>query len=686
MKILIVDDNPNDRTILQYMVRKRGHEAVEAEDGSAGLRVARAAVPDLIISDALMPVMDGYQFLREVRQDPALRSVPFIFYSSSYKEEQDVRLAMSLGADAYFTKPVEPIELWGKIEDLLKAEKRAPASPVRLVQEDAEYLRQYSQVVATKLEEKVRELEQTLEERKRAEEALKKSEAFVKNILESVDEGFIVVDRDYRIVSANRAFCRFAHADEATVVGRFCYEVSHHVKKPCFENGEECVVKRTFETGTATSAMHMHTHAEREKQYVEIKSYPIADESGTVVSAIETISDVTEKKKLEEQLRQSQKMEAVGTLAGGVAHDFNNILMAIIGYGNIAKMKMRPDDPQLASIDAILASADRAAHLTKGLLAFSRRQVINPKPVDVNDIVKRVEALLRRLIGEDVELAMQPAERGLIVMADAGQIEQVLMNLATNARDAMPDGGMLTIATQELDLQEDFISAHGFGRPGKYVLISVSDTGAGMDERTREKIFEPFFTTKEVGKGTGLGLSIVYGIVKQHDGVINVYSEQGKGTTFKIYLPLIAEAAERPFAETTAPPRKGTETILLAEDDRDVRNLTGTILRDFGYRVIEAVDGQDAVDKFAEHAKEIDLLLLDVIMPRKSGKDVYEAVKAVRPDAKVLFISGYAADIIRRKGVFEEGVHFVSKPVSPFELLRKLREILDQNLHRSGTL
>jgi PAS domain S-box-containing protein len=514
--------------------------------------------------------------------------------------------------------------------------------------------------------------------RKRAEEELRKSEAFIKNILESVDEGFVVVDREYRILSANKAFGRLAGVPEAAAAGRRCYDVSHHAGKPCFDTGEECPVKHTFETGISHNAVHQHTDSAGVKYVVEIKSYPVLDASGTVVSVIETISDITEKRKLEEQLHQAQKMEAIGTLAGGVAHDFNNILTAIIGYGNIVKMKMRHDDPQRISVDQILASSERAARLTQGLLAFSRKQVINPKPVDVNEIVKSVENLLRRLIGEDVELVTRTAGQSLLVMADTGQIEQVLMNLATNARDAMPEGGLLVIETEEIDVQEDVISAHGCGKPGKYALTTVSDTGGGMDAQTREKIFEPFFTTKELGKGTGLGLAIVYGIIKQHEGNVTVYSEPGKGTTFKIYLPLIATAVEEAKPEAAAPPRGGTETILLAEDDRDLIAMTASVLKEFGYTVIEAVDGQDAVEKYVAHAKEIDLLLLDVIMPKKSGREAYDAVKAAWPDIKALFISGYTADIIHKKGIFEEGIEFISKPVSPFDLVRKIRELLDR--------
>jgi len=263
--------------------------------------------------------------------------------------------------------------------------------------------------------------------------------------------------------------------------------------------------------------------------------------------------------------------------------------------------------------------------------------------------------------------------------ADAGQIEQVLMNLVTNARDAMPQGGILMITTQETFLDEEFMKQHGyFGKAGRYALIAVSDTGTGMDARTTEKIFEPFFTTKELGRGTGLGLSIVYGIVKQHNGTITVYSEPDKGTTFKIYLPLVTSAVENARIEPVAPPCQGTETILLAEDDQTVRTLIRNVLEAFGYQVIEAADGQEAIDLFRKQQACIDLLIVDVIMPRKSGKELYDAARALKADARVMFMSGYTADIIHKKGLFEEGLDFISKPINPADLLRKVREILDR--------
>lgn len=514
-------------------------------------------------------------------------------------------------------------------------------------------------------------------ERIRAEQAIRRAEEFISNILQSVDEGFIVLDRQYRIISANRAFSSQVGLPADAVIGRHCYEVSHHVSRPCFETGEDCPTKRTFDTGEPHSVVHTHFDGRGTPLYVETKSYPMRDAHGRIESVIEISINITDKRKLEDQLRQSQKMEAIGTMAGGIAHDFNNILTAIIGYGNLLSMKMAADEPGRPFIDQILSSADKAAQLTQSLLAFSRKQIIDLKPINMNEVVRRVQGLLSRIIGEDIELRTRTSERELIIMADRGQIEQVLMNFATNARDAMPDGGVLTIGTRYVSIKEDDVRAILVDRPGLYAELSVTDTGGGMDEKTRQKIFEPFFSTKEVGKGTGLGLAIVYGIVKQHNGTISVHSDIGIGTTFSIYFPLAKAGAQEPEPLPEGPSLGGSETVLVAEDDAAVRRVIGMTLQGAGYTVIEAVDGEDAASKFASSADKIKVVVSDVIMPRKNGKELYETIRLHRPDVKVLFMSGYTQEILERKGIVGDGIGFIIKPVMPGELLKKLREVLD---------
>jgi PAS domain S-box-containing protein len=391
---------------------------------------------------------------------------------------------------------------------------------------------------------------------------------------------------------------------------------------------------------------------------------------------VASILDITERKKLESQLLQAHKMEAVGQLAGGIAHDFNNILTAIIGYATIMQMKMMKDDPLTKNLDSILASAQRAATLTQNLLAFSRKQVMQLQPVDMNKIVKNVYNLLSRIIGEDVELKTTLAPGEVIIQADRGQIEQILMNLATNARDAMPAGGTLSIETSRAAVDTEVIGIHGPVPSGIYALLSISDTGEGLDDTTKKRMFDPFFTTKEVNKGTGLGLSIIYGIVKQHEGYISVDSVLGKGTTLKIYLPLCRPANEENRPEELPASKGGTETILYAEDDATIRDVLEEVLTTAGYTVIAAHDGEDAIHKFIENKDNIHLLVLDVIMPKKSGKEAYDAIKQMRSNIKVLFISGYTADMIQKRGVMEDGVNFLYKPVSPNDFLQKVRDVL----------
>lgn len=386
---------------------------------------------------------------------------------------------------------------------------------------------------------------------------------------------------------------------------------------------------------------------------------------------------ISERKGLEERLLHSQKMEAVGQLAGGVAHDFNNILTAIISYGSILRSKVESDTTLKSYVDAILTSAERAAHLTRDLLVFSRKQVLNPVLSELNLIVRKYESLISRTICEDIEFRIELTDEDLPVMADSARIEQVLMNLVTNACSVMSKGGKLIIRTGRVELDNDFKKTHGFGKPGMYALISVIDTGSGMDDKTRKRIFEPFFTTKDVGKGTGLGLAITYGIIKQHNGYIHVYSEVGQGTTFSIYLPLVRKGVKEEETADEPAAVSGTETILLAEDEPSVRTSLRIVMEERGFTVIEAVNGDDAIEKFMENRDKIDFIVLDVVMPGKSGKAVYDAIKMVRPDIKAIFTSGYISSGLSVKEIFEEGLTFISKPVQPDDLIRKIREMLD---------
>jgi two-component system cell cycle sensor histidine kinase/response regulator CckA len=382
-----------------------------------------------------------------------------------------------------------------------------------------------------------------------------------------------------------------------------------------------------------------------------------------------------ENRNIEKQLRQAQKLEAVGTLAGGIAHDFNNILTAIIASASLMQRTIDETNPLRRQLDRIFAACERATALTQSILAYSRKQISKPVPNRLNQIIENLHKLLTRLIPENIEFTTSLADADITIMADSGQIEQVLLNLVANSVDAMPAGGNLLIKT-ELAVDLEFQDTDGHGKPGNYAILTVADTGAGMDAKTRERVFEPFFTTKEVGKGSGLGLAMVYGIVRQHDGFISVSSEPGKGTAFTIYLPLLAPDGKKKNHQDIRPQKGGNETILLIEDDKDVRGLLKEMLGSFGYHVIEAIDGKDGVDKFMEHQDEIRLLLTDVMMPKKNGKEAYNEIKKIKEDVKVIFISGYSAAATAE--LLDEQLNYMAKPVSPRDLLARIREVLDK--------
>jgi nitrogen-specific signal transduction histidine kinase len=414
------------------------------------------------------------------------------------------------------------------------------------------------------------------------------------------------------------------------------------------------------------------------KRVFELRVQPC--DAGIVILSI----DVTEGQRLEAQLRHAQKMEAIGRLAGSVAHDFNNLLSVILSYSTLVLDDLKAVDPIRADVDAIRRAGEKAADLTAQLLAFSRQQVLTPRILNLNDVLGECERMLRRLLGEDIELVTRYDRNLSNVTVDPGQIDQVLMNLAINSRDAMQNGGKLTIETRNAVLDAEYASQHFGVVPGRYVMFAVSDTGLGMDKETQARIFEPFFTTKDKGKGTGLGLSTVFGIVQQSGGHVWVYSEPGNGTTFKVYLPCadgeVTQEEEIPEPETL----QGTETILLVEDQDEVRKVALEILRRYGYHVIEARNAGDAWLSVERHPRTIHLLLTDVVMPQISGRELAERLLQMRPEMKVLYMSGYTENAIVHHGILDSGIAYLQKPILPELLARRVREVLDTPPRRSG--
>ena len=507
-------------------------------------------------------------------------------------------------------------------------------------------------------------------ESKLAEEALQESEAKYRSVVDNLLVGFYIT-QDNRFCFVNRALCEASGYSYDELVDKMNpLDLIHNDDKEFIAG---IMVKRL--AGEKDYEGHMFKVLRKDGQVMIVKGVSNLIIYNGRPAIAGGIMDITRETTLESQLRQAQKMEAVGTLAGGIAHDFNNILTAIIGYGRLLQMKMAETDPLRTYVAHMLSSSETAANLTRNLLAFSRKQIVELKPVNVGSIVKGTEGLLKSLLTEDIELKILLPDSDITITADTSQVEQVLLNLASNANDAMPRGGMLTIETKKVELKNICIDGYDYVEPGQYVLISVADTGIGIDEKTRDKIFEPFFTTKEVGKGTGLGLSIVHGIVEQHHGYITVNKNPQGGTFFHIYLPEVKAAIEE--TETISPAVEGgTETILVAEDDTQVRGLVMEILNSAGYAVIEAIDGEDAIKKFLEHSDTVELLLLDVVMPRKNGKETYDEISELNPDIKVIFMSGYTGDVIVGKGIVGKEYDFIHKPLFPNELLIRVRETL----------
>jgi len=507
-------------------------------------------------------------------------------------------------------------------------------------------------------------------ERKKAEDSLQESEAKYRSLVENSLVGVCII-QDNRLIFVNNKFCEIHGFTYEEIMDKSDVFDFVHIDDRAIMKDK---IKRILQSGDAIECDFRIFR--KDNQVINLKGFFSSVIYKGQPAVIGTVIDTTRERLLENQLRQSHKMEAIGTLAGGIAHDFNNILTVLTGYGTLLKMEMEKGQPLRKNyVDAILSASMKAANLTQSLLAFARQQPITLKPVKINEIVAGTEKMLRRLLTEDITLKTNLSSEDMVVMADPNQIDQVLINLIVNARDAMPRGGTVTIQTRDIYLNSESADVKGLSGPGQYALLSVIDTGIGMDDATREHLFEPFFTTKEVGKGTGLGLSTVYGIVKQHNGYIAVYSEKSIGTSFHVYLPMTdtIQSEEQPHVL----PIGGTETILLAEDNEDVRNFITTVLTRSGYSVIEAVDGQDAIERFKTHGG-ISLLILDSVMPKKNGRQVYDEISARHPQIKIIFTSGYTRDVVLDKGIEDKIFDFIPKPVSPGALLTKIREVLDR--------
>ncbi len=518
---------------------------------------------------------------------------------------------------------------------------------------------------------------QDITERKRAEEAVRLSAARWQGTFDAISDIVCILSVDHEFVEINKTGATALGLPREAIIGRRCFELVHGTNAPI----PECPCIHAMKTKLPQKGAFSSGG-----RRLELDAWPIFGKDNRLEGLVHVVKDITgeierenEKKKLEAQLVQAQKMETIGRLAGGVAHDFNNLLQVMNNYAELSLDKLRSEDPLYKNLKQILETGQRAAGLTRQLLAFSRKQVLQPVVLDINKTIADMEKMLRRLIGEDIDIVTACAADLGKVKADPGQIEQILMNLAVNGRDAMPKGGRLTIETANVELDEQYAAEHVAVAPGRYVLLAVTDTGCGMNEQTKARIFEPFFTTKEKGKGTGLGLATVYGIVKQSGGNIWVYSELGHGTSFKIYLPVDASVAEAmPLRKAPVATAAGTETILIVEDEAMVRGLVEQVLKSAGYTVLACANAGEALLTCEQHPGPIHLMLTDVVMPQMSGRQLAERLAGLRPETKVLYMSGYTDNAIVHHGVLDQETQFISKPFTIAALASKVREVLDQ--------
>jgi PAS domain S-box-containing protein len=635
LSVLLVEDSEDDALLVVRELRRGGYdvdfERVEVGDAMAAALARRTW--DVIIADYSLPGFDAPAAFEVLRAHGA--DIPFIIVSGTMGEETAVG-AMKLGVHDYLLK--------GKLARL-----------VPVVQREVR-------------EAKVRVL------RRETEAALRASELRFRRLADSGIIGVTIVDGTGRVLEANDAFLdSVGYSREDLAAGRID---STKLTPPEWANLNAAALERLRTHGAAKPWEKEYLRKDGGRTPVLVAAAAL--EGAQVISLS---VDLSARKRLEEQLQRAQKMDAIGRLAGGVAHDFNNLMTVILSYAGSILSGTTPSDPLHADVDEMRKAAERAADLTRQLLAFSRQQMLQPRILDLNQVVSGMDRMLRRLLGEAIELSIRTASSVGKVLVDHGQVEQVIVNLVVNARDAMPKGGKVSIEIANVDLDAEYAAALLGVAPGQYVMMAVTDTGSGMDQATVARIFEPFFTTKDLGRGTGLGLSTVFGIVKQSGGHIWVYSEEGRGSTFKVYFPRSEGQVETTAAAASLKPGaigRGSETVLLVEDDEQVRTVIGTILRRYGYQVIVAENGGEAFLVCEQNAGRIHLLLTDVVMPHMSGRELAERLRPLRPEMKVLYVSGYTEDSVVHHGVLDAGVAFVQKPFTPDLLIRKVRELLDE--------
>ena len=640
LRILHLEDEENDAELVREALERDGLicEVQVATGRDDFLAALERGDPELVLSDFSLPGFDAPSALRIVRERAP--ELPFILVSGTLGEEAAIESLRS-GATDYVLKH--------RLTRLGPAVRRA-------IEEAAERRR-----------------------RRQVEDTLHHDRQFLRALLESMEVGVVACDAQGVLTHFNRAAREFhglpdlGGLPQMDLIRACLLRVDGKSRM----SEEELPILRALRGERVRNAEGTILLPDAPPRAVLMSGRPLVDAAGRRLGAVIAVQDITERKQLEGQLRQAQKMEAVGRLAGGIAHDFNNLLNVITGYGEMLSDHFPTKDPMHARVEQIKKAAQRAASLTRQLLAFSRKQVIEPRVIDLNALLADTDKMLRRVIGEDVELTMVEGDGLGRIKADAGQIEQIVMNLVINARDAMPQGGRIRIETANADLDAVYAREHPGARAGAYVMLAVTDDGVGMDAEIQSHVFEPFFTTKETGKGTGLGLATVYGIVKQNDGYIWLSSEPGKGACFQIFLPRVYENAEVTQIREPAFPPRGTETVLVVEDEDAVRHVVREALKQFGYTVLETGDAEEGLKLALTHPGPVHLLVTDMVMPKMSGRMLAQQVQARRSGIKVLYMSGYTDSSIVQQGVLERGLAFLQKPFTLKALAGKVRQTID---------
>ena len=664
--ILVVEDNPQGREYLTYLLRTAGYEVEEAANGREALNKLQAFTPDLILSDVLMPEMDGLELLHRLRSGTsfALASIPVIFYTASQKALERHSHIIGKEQPQQILKPADPQVILAAINKALtKTGTTRPFDPALFPEAQV-------RVLSEQLVEKVQELTAANEKLEATSALLRRSEEQYRLLFEGNPNPMWVFDQDtLRFLAVNKA-----------AMSRYGYDRNEFLEmtirdiRPGSEHGRlDQELSRSGVTRLISSEIWRHQKKDGSPLDVEIFSHPItfAGRPAKLVMA----QDLTERTRLEAQLRQAQKMEAMGQLASGVAHDFNNLLGVIMGCTELALLRLEESSPAAQKLIDVKSAAQRAAGLTRQLLLFSRQEISEPQVLNLNKSIKDFGQFLRRLIGEDIELEYVLCTDTVHVTIDPGLLEQALMNLAVNARDAMPRGGRLTIQTGQADLTSESFQPGFHPKPGVYANLAFSDTGQGMTPSTLARIFEPFFTTKARGKGTGLGLATVHKIVDQAGGYITAVSEAGVGTTFNIFLPLSSAASEEASAAAMEASLGGSETILLVEDEPSLREILQESLQQSGYKVLAASSGPEALAIADRRQIEIDLLMTDVIMPGMSGPELVTGMLAKHPKIHVLLMSGYTDDMLANHGLIRSA-SIIQKPFTHLALLQKIRAVL----------